>query len=271
MGGGGNDSPGYASTTSTNPYATGKASGSGSSYELNNFLTDTNKYVESSMPGLYNQLLNPSLDNPTTKARSDLFYKTFNEDAKKSFENNLINPLSSRNMMRSSVATDLGNKFQKDSTDAISTFDNSLIANNSADTSNLINTLMNLYLTGSNLGQQAISNAKGDAQMVNAFNQANYQTQNANNNSAWGNFSDLASTAGTVGSAALMASDERLKENINKIGEKNGYNWYEFTYKAGYNLPEGRQEGVIAQEVEKVNPDAIVWVDGFRHVDYSKL
>lgn len=200
---GGGDAPGYASTTSTNPYATGKATGSGSSYELNDFLTNTNKYVESNMPSLYTQLLNPSLDNPTTKARSDLFYKTFNEDSKKAFENNLINPLSSRNMMRSSAMTDLGNKFQKDQTDAISTFNNQLIANNATDTSNLINTLMNLYLTGSNLGQQAISNAKGDAQMVNAFNQANYQTQNANNNSAWGDFASLASTAGQLGAMAL--------------------------------------------------------------------
>lgn len=267
--------PSYASTTSTSPYATGKASNSGSSYELNDFLTNTNKAVESSMPGLYNQLLNPSLDNATTKARSDLFYKTFNEDAKKSFENNLINPLSSRNMMRSSVATDLGNKFQKDSTDAISTFNNSLIANNTADTSNLISTLMNLYLTGANLGQQSISNARGDAQQVNAFNQANYAQESANNNAMWSNISSLGgqamSAGGSVGSAALLACDERLKENIVKIGEKNGYNWYEFTYKDGYGLPEGRQEGVIAQEVEKVNPDAVVMINGFRHVDYAKL
>ena len=265
---GGGDSPDYASTTSTNPYATGKANSSGSSYELNDFLTNTNKYVESSMPGLYTQLLNPSLDNATTKARSDLFYKTFNEDSTKAFENNLINPLSSRNMVRSSTMNDLSNKFQKDQTDTISNFNDQLIANNTTDTTNLINTLMNLYLTGANLGQQAVSNAKGDAQQVNAFNQANYAAQSANNTALW---SGLADSVATAGSAALMASDERLKENIKKIGEKNGYNWYEFTYKDGYGLPEGRQEGVIAQEVEKINPDAIVWKNGFRHVDYSKL
>jgi hypothetical protein len=195
MGGETGGKPDYKTMTSSNPYATGTASESGSSYSLNPFLTKTNSFVESKMPDLYNQMLNPSLDNPTTKARSDLFYKTFNEDAKKSFENNLINPLSSRKMMRSSVATDLGNKFQKDSTDAVSTFNNQLISSNVSDTSNLISTLMNLYLTGANLGQQSISNARGDAQQVNAFNQANYAQESANNNAMWSNIASLGGSA----------------------------------------------------------------------------
>lgn len=275
MGNSSNDVPSYASTKSTNPYATGTANSSGSSYDLNDFLTGTNKFVESSMPGLYTQLLNPSLDNPVTKARSDLFNKTFTESAKKSFENNLINPLSTRKMVRSSVANDLENKFQKDSTDAISNFDNELISNNASDTASLISTLMNLYLTGANLGQQAITNAKGDAQQINAFNSDIYKTTSANNNAMWSNIANLGSSAlsagGSVGAAALMASDINVKENIKKIGEKNGYNWYEFTYKDGLGLPEGRQEGVIAQEVEKINPDAVTEIDGIKHVDYSKL
>ena len=68
-----------------------------------------------------------------------------------------------------------------------------------------------------------------------------------------------------------MMSDINVKENIKKIGKRNGFNWYEFNYKKGLGLPEGRQEGVIAQEVEKVKPEAVVEINGIKHVYYSKI
>jgi hypothetical protein len=62
-------------------------------------------------------------------------------------------------------------------------------------------------------------------------------------------------------------SDINLKENIIKVGEKNGYNIYEFNYK-GDNR---RFRGVIAQEVQEKMPEAVVEKDGYLAVDYSKL
>lgn len=192
-------SPKYASTTSNNPYATGTADKNGSSYTLNPFLNQTNKFVESNMPSLYNQLLNPSLNNPVTQARSELFYNQFNKDSNKAFENNLINPLIERNMVRSSAMNDLSNQFMQNQNENISNFNNQLISNNLSDTSSLISQLMNLYLQGANLGQQAISNAKGDAQMINNYNLQSNAMEQANKNNMWGNISN-------IGSSALMSA-----------------------------------------------------------------
>jgi len=79
----------------------------------------------------------------------------------------------------------------------------------------------------------------------------------------------------SLGGAGIMAaSDIRMKENIEKIGNLNGLNIYEFDYKpefkneAGY----GRFIGVMAQEVETVRPDAVVTrADGYKMVNYGVL
>lgn len=62
-------------------------------------------------------------------------------------------------------------------------------------------------------------------------------------------------------------SDSRLKTNIQLIGKTpGGHNWYSFEYLWGE-----KSEGVMAQEIEPVIPEAIGWRDGYRTVDYSKV
>lgn len=191
----------YQNTTSSNPYATGTHTSNGSSFTLNPYMTQANQFIEGNMPSLYNQLLNPSLDNPQTQARASLFYDQFNKDSGKAFENNVINPLAKRNMLRSSAMNDLNNNFAKSQNEQIATFNNQLMANNTADTSALINQLMNLYTTHANFGQQALANAKGDAQQINGFNLQSNAQQSANNNAMWGN---LANVGGNLAMAALL-------------------------------------------------------------------
>lgn len=72
-----------------------------------------------------------------------------------------------------------------------------------------------------------------------------------------------------IGAAALLAfSDERLKTNIEKVGERDdGIGVYTYDYKWG----DGPYVGVMAQEVERVRPDAVVNIDGAKAVAYSKL
>ena len=76
-----------------------------------------------------------------------------------------------------------------------------------------------------------------------------------------------------LGSAALSGwamSDERLKEDIEKVGETpiEGVNVYEFRYKGSPLL----QLGAMAQEVEKKVPDAVATTpSGFKAVNYKKL
>ena len=70
----------------------------------------------------------------------------------------------------------------------------------------------------------------------------------------------------------LTLSDVRLKENIQKIGEQKGFNIYTWTWnKEAEKLGlKGEAMGVLAQEVMKTRPDAVV-DDGYLKVNYEKL
>jgi hypothetical protein len=80
-----------------------------------------------------------------------------------------------------------------------------------------------------------------------------------------------------LGQAAMAASDIRTKENINAIGYlPNGLPVYEFEYKPEYkNDPyagHGKFIGVMAQEVEKLIPEAVITrEDGIKMVNYGAL
>ena len=66
---------------------------------------------------------------------------------------------------------------------------------------------------------------------------------------------------------ALALSDERVKENISEIGETHdGQPLYSFNY-IGDNVP---RVGLMAQDVEKRDPGAVVDVGGVKAVDYSR-
>lgn len=77
----------------------------------------------------------------------------------------------------------------------------------------------------------------------------------------------LSSIGSGLTSALAMFSDERLKEFIEPVGELyDGQKVYRYNYK-GDPMP---RIGVMAQEVEKVIPDAVVDVNGFKAVRYDK-
>jgi len=72
-----------------------------------------------------------------------------------------------------------------------------------------------------------------------------------------------------LGSAALMAmSDRRLKTNIERVGTlKNGLGAYLFNYVWGGPA----WLGVMADEVKKIMPHAVVNIGGFDAVNYSEV
>jgi uncharacterized protein YukE len=82
-----------------------------------------------------------------------------------------------------------------------------------------------------------------------------------------GGSNDLASIAGLGLTAASLFSDERLKTNIEKVGNHPlGIGVYEYD-KFGK-----RERGVMAQEVEKVKPEAVsTHSSGYKMVDYGLL
>ena len=83
--------------------------------------------------------------------------------------------------------------------------------------------------------------------------------------------------AGTLltGIGAFKASDIDLKENITKIGElEPGIGWYTWDWNdkgKAIGAESEPSEGVLAQEVLEVKPDAVVVKDGYYAVDYSKV
>nr|DAF83379.1 MAG TPA: Neck appendage protein [Caudoviricetes sp.]DAK00511.1 MAG TPA: Neck appendage protein [Caudoviricetes sp.] len=72
-----------------------------------------------------------------------------------------------------------------------------------------------------------------------------------------------------LGSSAIMASDRRVKKDITKRGRIDGTNIYAFRYR-GEDSDAQKHLGVMAQEVEKTRPDAVIEVGGVKHVDYGK-
>lgn len=67
--------------------------------------------------------------------------------------------------------------------------------------------------------------------------------------------------------AAFALSDRRYKENLHKISEENGFNIYEWNFIGS----KRRYRGVIADEVEKIMPDAVVEIGGIKYVNYEKI
>ena len=96
------------------------------------------------------------------------------------------------------------------------------------------------------------------AQAQGAANMQNYGIQQSGANAA---------TSGLFGLAGAALSDRRLKSNIKQIGtHKLGIGIYE------YDILGERQQGVMADEVEKVMPEAVLMhPSGYKMVNYGLL
>jgi hypothetical protein len=92
---------------------------------------------------------------------------------------------------------------------------------------------------------------------------ANYQTRMNQYGQVMGGLFGL-------GSAGILASDVRLKTDIEPAGQRGGHDWYRFRYV--WDEPGTQREGVMAQEVIQTRPDAVITHPlGFLMVDYDKL
>ena len=71
-----------------------------------------------------------------------------------------------------------------------------------------------------------------------------------------------------LGQAAIQYSDRRLKQNIREVGRlHNGLPVYAYEFRS---KPWQTVIGLMADEVEAVNPDAVADIGGFAAVDYGK-
>ena len=150
--------PTYINTNTTNPYYQTTTNKDGTT--TNNFVAGTAgqktyDFVNENISGLLNNYLNPSLNNTTDQAK----IREFNKQQQSDLQNNIINPLSANNMVRSSQATNMYKNLSNQSAD----YTNQLLAESQDNTWNMINNLMNLYATGYQGASGDVSTALGSA------------------------------------------------------------------------------------------------------------
>jgi hypothetical protein len=129
--------------------------------------------------------------------------------------------------------------------------------------------LLNALRTGSQVQNPTFGataqgpNYLGAAGMQGQSDLDKYNTQVGSYNSMMNGLMNLGASAGSM----FMPSDRRLKSNIVKIGEDpRGFGLYE------YDIFDRRERGVMADEVEKIIPEAVITAeDGYKRVNYGAL
>lgn len=176
-------------TTTNNPYVTSNTNNSGTNTKFQDGTAFSTIYdnVNKNIGSLLDQYLNPTLNSTTNQAKLNSFQNTLNSQMKANTENSIVSPLTQRNMIRSSQATDMYNNAANQVAQQTANYANELLANSQTDTANVINNLLNAYLQGYNV----ISN--NQAQSLNTSQANATQTQNSSSSSkdsllSWMNF-----------------------------------------------------------------------------------
>ena len=140
-------------TTTKNPYVTSTTTNKGtvSDFVNGSALDVINDFVNDNMYSMLNDYLQPNLNSATNQALLNSFSKNLASQANTTLENNIINPLSKRNMIRSSQATDMYNNMQASINDSIADYVNNLLVTSQENSAAMLNNLMKLYLNGYNV------------------------------------------------------------------------------------------------------------------------
>ena len=96
---------------------------------------------------------------------------------------------------------------------------------------------------------------------------SNYQSQMAQYQGQMGGLYDL---AGSLGSAAIMYSDERVKTDFQHVGSDGKRDWFDYRYL--WDEPGTVRRGVMAQQLLTTDPQAVhVHDSGYLMVNYASL
>lgn len=159
----------YGNTTTTNPYVTSQTNNQGTTsvFNPNSAFNTINNYVNKNMGSLLDEYLNPSLNSVTNQAKMNSFVNALNSETAKTLENNIVNSLSNRNMIRSSQATDMYNNLAQSNASQIGAYANELLANSQSETAKVLSNLMLMYMNGynalSDTQKQSLSTSQGNA------------------------------------------------------------------------------------------------------------
>ena len=133
----------FQASSQTNPYfqtTTDKKGNTVSNFKNGTAGQTAYNFVNDNISGLLDNYLRPNINSATNQARMDIF----NKQQANNLQNNIINPLTQNNMIRSSQATNMYNNLSNQAAD----YSKELIANSQDDTWNMINNLVNLYSMG---------------------------------------------------------------------------------------------------------------------------
>ena len=159
----------YGNTTTVNPYVTSTTTNKGTVTKFNNntALSSINNFVNSNMNKLLQEYLKPTLNSTTNMAKMNSFMNTLNSNSALNLENNIINPLSKRNMIRSSQATDMYNSLAQNNSNQIANYAQELLGSSQKDTATMLANLMLLYMNGysvlSDAQKQSLNTSQGNA------------------------------------------------------------------------------------------------------------
>lgn len=139
-------------TTTENPLFSSKTTNDGTTTILNSkALQDLYNSADNNINSLLNEYLNPNYNSQTNQAKLNAFKKSVSENTEKSLENDIIQPLTQRNMIRSSVANDMYNNLSKYNADSYADYINGLLSDTENNTANKLNNYMNWLLQFGNL------------------------------------------------------------------------------------------------------------------------
>ena len=164
-----NTSVTYGNTTTSNPYAYAKTNNKGTiaGFQDGSALGSIYNFVNNSIDSLLNEYMNPNLNSTTNQAKLNSFVNTLNQQTNSNLENNIINPLSKRNMIRSSQATDLYRNLANQNVSALANYANELLSSSQDNTAKILSNLLSYYMQGANylanMQNQSLQTSKGNA------------------------------------------------------------------------------------------------------------
>lgn len=159
----------YKKTTTSNPYVSSTTNNKGtkSNFVQGSAYDTVNKFVNKNVGTLLDEYLNPSLDSVTNKSKLENYKNTLSTNAKATLENDIINPLSDRNMIRSSQATNMYKNLSNNLSNNVATYANELLSNSRSETSAMLSTLLSAYMDGFNAinanQNTSLATSKGNA------------------------------------------------------------------------------------------------------------
>ncbi|CCZ49894.1 TPA: hypothetical protein CPT92_03935 [Candidatus Gastranaerophilales bacterium HUM_13] len=170
----------YGNTTTNNPYASATTNNSGTTanFQPGTALDSIYNFVNKNMDSLLDEYLNPNLNSTTNQAKLNAYTNKLNSETYKNLENNIINPLSNRNMVRSSQATDLYKNLSDQNASSLSSYINDLLADSQENTASMMNNLLAAYMQGYNV----ISDMQNQSLQTSAGNGTTTTNSSSNSN-----------------------------------------------------------------------------------------